>query len=138
MVKQQRRCHANYFLSWFKKMNQKKSRRLDQETMRMSNPPPPRALTKLRWTLTRARTTPWVTWREGIPYVGSRLLVLPQHVEEVVAREFDVLSPREKRRLGYLQWYDRVASKYVGIRRMTLRLFLKRHRGEQQRDEPLR
>ena len=86
----------------------------------MHNIPSERTLSHMRWTEQRLRATPWVTWQEGLPYVGTRRLVLPETAEEVLLSEYHNVPPS----IGYLSWFALLSAKYVGLRRKDVAHFL--------------
>ena len=86
----------------------------------MYNIPSERTLYHMNWTEQRARATPWVTWQDGLPYVGARRLVLPETAEEVLLSEYHNLPPS----IGYLSWFALLSAKYVGLRRKAVAQFL--------------
>ena len=86
----------------------------------MPNIPSERTLSHMRWTEHGRRATPWVTWQEGLPYVGTRRLVHPETAEEVLLSEYHNVPPS----IGYLSWFALLSAKYVGLRRKDVAHFL--------------
>lgn len=79
---------------------------------KMQNIPSERTLSHMRWTEQRVCAIPWVTWQEGLLYVGARRLVLPETAEEVLLSEYHNVPPS----IGYLSWFALLSAKYVGAR----------------------
>jgi hypothetical protein len=87
---------------------------------KMQTIPSERTLSHMRWTEQRVRAIPWVTWQEGLPYVGARRLVLPETVDELLLSEYHNVTPS----IGYLSWFALLSAKYVGLRRKDVAHFL--------------
>lgn len=67
------------------------------------------ALTHALWTPERARAAPFVTWHEGKPYVGDRLLIMNGENGQELFRSEDAKLPPN---IGYLRLYSVLQRKY--------------------------
>jgi hypothetical protein len=78
-------------------------------------------LARQRWTEEKARGTPYVTWKQGKPYIGERRLILRgEDTDALLRQEFRDVPPS----IGYIRWYSLLNQRYVGLSRPTVEAFL--------------
>lgn len=97
------------------------------ETDASTEIPPDGYLTRVVWTTQRAKQEPYVTWKDGVPYVGDRRLITTDKVAETLKSEWQRVPPS----IGYLRWYSVLKRKYVGLKRPAVQAFLENAEGKQ-------
>jgi transposase InsO family protein len=89
--------------------------------------PTARQLAHIIWTEDRAKRSPIVTFKDGVPYIGNKQVIYTDKQLEVVQREFKVLPTA----MGYLRFFSILEQKYEGIRRKTVQTFLRQEPNSQ-------
>lgn len=83
-----------------------------------------RELVNTLWTHETARQTPFVQWKQGVPYVGERRLVLQgEDTTEFIREPYAQLPPS----VGYFRLYSVLKEEYANLRREAVEQFLANH-----------